>query len=94
VIRDSRFHLWSNTRGLMEFGKAESVAALPGKTWSEYDKARLLKGDSTVITETKLANDRWAEEQLQAMMRQFQWTREEAVAVIKEKAPTWAEMLM
>ena len=58
------------------------------------DKARLLKGESTVITETKLANHRWAEEELQKLMRQFQWIREEALAVIKENAPTWAKMLM
>ena len=36
------------------------------------DKARLLKGESTVITETKLANHRWAEEELQKLMREFQ----------------------
>src|SRR6266567_976959 len=40
------------------------------------DKARLLKGESTVITEQKLANHRWAEEALQKMMREFKLTRE------------------
>jgi hypothetical protein len=58
------------------------------------DKARLLKGESTVITEQKLANHRWAEEELQKLMREFGWSREEAIAKIKETAPTWAEMLM
>ena len=58
------------------------------------DKARLLKGESTVITEQKLANHRWAEEELQKLMREFKWTREEALEKIKERAPTWAGMLM
>jgi transposase-like protein len=58
------------------------------------DKARLLKGESTVITEQKLANHRWAEEALQKMMREFGMSREEALEQIKEKAPTWAAMLM
>lgn len=58
------------------------------------DKSRLLKGESTVITETRLENHRWAEEQLQRVMREFQMTREQALTEIKEKAPTWAEMLM
>jgi hypothetical protein len=58
------------------------------------DKARLLKGEGTVITEQKLANHRWAEEEMQKLMREFQWTREEALERIKELAPTWAEMLM
>jgi len=58
------------------------------------DKARLLKGESTVITENKLANHRWAEEEMQKLMRKFGWSREEAMEKIKEKAPTFAEMLM
>jgi hypothetical protein len=58
------------------------------------DKARLLEGKSTQITETKIQNHRWAEEELQKLMREFGWTREEAMERIKEKAPTMAEMLM
>jgi len=58
------------------------------------DKARLLEGKSTIITEQKLANHRWAEEELQKMMRDFHWTREQAIERIKEMAPTWAGMLM
>jgi hypothetical protein len=58
------------------------------------DKMRLLRGESTEITEKKLANHRWAEEELQKFMGEFQLTREQALEKIKEKAPTWAEMLM
>jgi hypothetical protein len=58
------------------------------------DKARLLKGESTAITETKIQNHNRAEEELQKLMREFNWTREEAMERIKELAPTWAGMLM
>lgn len=58
------------------------------------DKMRLLRGESTDITEQKLANHRWAEEELQKLMRECGWTREHAIEQIKEKAPTWAGMLM
>ena len=53
-----------------------------------------MEGKSTVITEQKLANHRWAEEQLQKLMREYGWNREQALEEIKEKAPTFAEMLM
>src|SRR5437870_7358687 len=49
------------------------------------DKARLLKGESTVITESKIANHRWAEEQLQKIMREYGWSRERAMEEVKEK---------
>lgn len=59
-----------------------------------FDKVRLLQGESTAIVETKLANHRWAEEELQKLMREHKLTREEALKIVKEGAPTWAEMLM
>lgn len=58
---------------LMEKGNLAAVSAATG---TAIDKMRLLKGESTVITETKLANHRWAEEELQKLMRELQLTRE------------------
>ena len=54
---------------------------------------RLLRGESTGITEQKIANHRWAEEELQKVMREFQIDRESALQMIRDHAPTWAEML-
>ena len=74
--------------------ESNNLVAVSTATATSVDKMRLLQEKSTVITETKIQNHRWAEEELQKLMREFKWTREEALAKIKEKAPTWAEMLM
>jgi transposase-like protein len=74
--------------------ESNNLVAVSTATATSVDKMRLLKGESTVITEQKLANHRWAEEELQKVMREFQLTREQALEKIKELAPTWAGMLM
>lgn len=58
------------------------------------DKMLLLRRGSTAITENKLEQRRWAEERLQETMREFKMSREEALELVREKAPTWAGMLM
>ena len=57
------------------------------------DKMRLLRGESTENVAVKVEQHRWAEERLQSMMRDFDLSREEALEIVKEKAPTLAAML-
>lgn len=58
------------------------------------DKMQLLGGKPTAITENRGENRAWAEQQLAEMMREFNLTREAAIALAKENAPTVAEWLM
>ena len=85
VTRLSQHDLLDNSMKPVELSTVAGTAV---------DKARLLKGESTAITETKLNNSRWAERQIQEIMREFSMSREEALALAKEKAPTFASMLV
>ena len=58
------------------------------------DKMRLLRANLPRSREKNLANHRWAEEELQKLMREFELSREVAMEKVKELASTWAEMLM
>jgi len=76
---------------LIEGGNLVAVSTATG---TAIDKMRQLRGESTAITESKLANHRWAEEQIQEMMRDHGLSREEAIELAKKLAPTLASMLV
>jgi hypothetical protein len=52
------------------------------------DKMRLMRGEATAITETRRERHQWAESKIQEIMRTHKLTREEALEVAKEQAPT------
>jgi hypothetical protein len=74
-LRLSESDLLNNSTKIVELSTVAGTAV---------DKMRLLRGESTAITETKLENHRWAEEKLQDYMREFDWSREEALQKIKQ----------
>jgi hypothetical protein len=74
--------------------ESNNLVAISTATATAVDKMRLLKGESTVITETKLEQHRWAEDKLQEMMRELDLSREAAMEIVREKAPTLAAMLI
>jgi hypothetical protein len=60
-----------------------------------FDKAQLIDGKPTTINETRMSeNHIWAEEQLVAMMAQFDIDRAAAIELAKQHAPTVAEWIM
>jgi len=52
------------------------------------DKMRLLREDSTSITESRSERQRWAQEKLQEFMRDYGFSRGEALEVLEKDAPT------
>jgi transposase-like protein len=58
------------------------------------DKMRLLRNESTSITETKSTDREWAEKQLVELMTDCKMNREQALQVMTENAPTVAKWLM
>jgi len=58
------------------------------------DKMRLLREESTAITESRSERQRWAQEKLQEFMRDYGLSREEALEVLEKEAPTLHELLV
>jgi hypothetical protein len=52
------------------------------------DKMRLLREESTSITESRSERQRWAQEKLQEFMRDYGFSRGEALEVLEKDAPT------
>lgn len=52
------------------------------------DKMRLMRGEATAITETRRERHQWAESKIQEIMRTHSLTRERALEMAKEQAPT------
>jgi hypothetical protein len=89
--------VWKGITRLRESDLIEESSNLVGSstaTATAVDKMRLLRGESTKITETKLEQHRWAEDKLQELMREMNLSREEMMEIVREKAPTLAAMLM
>lgn len=59
-----------------------------------FDKAQLLAGKPTAINENRDTNRQWAEEQLAAMMVEFEIDRAAAIELAKLHAPTVVEWIM
>jgi hypothetical protein len=59
------------------------------------DKMQLLSGKPTAINENRNSDNRkWAEGQIKELMEEFDLTREKAIELAKQNAPTIAEWVM